>query len=872
MPQLNRAQILCLIIFVSLTLVHAHDCNAQFTDSFTDGDFTSNPTWAEVVSESWVVANGRLKSNLTIPSSTFYITTPSETAVDAQWEFWVNLQFNTSSTNYVDVYLVSANQNLNAAGNNGYFVRIGGTADEISFYKITGGSPSVLINGTDGVTNKADNILKIKVIRDVNSGWTLSYDNTGTGNNFVSEQSVADDTFITSSFFGIRVTQSTPSFHMRHLFDDFYVGDIIRDTDPPAIISATPGSATELDVLFSEKVTAATAEQEPNYSVNYGVGQPANAQRLPDGKTVRLSFLQPFANGVTSRLSVSNVEDEFGNALSTATADFFFFQEVPAVFKDVIITEIFPDPAPIIGLPEAEFIELYNRSNKIINLAGWKFTDGSSTAILSGMLQPGEYKIITANASVALFTPFGSTTGVANFPTLNNSSDNLELQRSDNVLVDKVSYSDTWYKDDDKKQGGYTLELIDPANPCGEDDNWTASESAAGGTPGKQNSVFENKPDLTGPQLRSAVPLSETSIVLKFNEKLKAGEPAVTNFTLTPEIQLQSVAFTDASLTAVTLTLTQALTARVLYTLTVRNVYDCNGNEIQAGFSTAEFALPEPAAENDLVLNEVLFNPRPTGIDFVEIYNNSDKYINLKTCQLANYENGQLLNAKPITGQDVLLKPYAYGVFSVNKNIVKGEYLLAVENNLLDVASLPSMNDDQGTIAIANGNTVVDFFAYSDDYHSQFLKNTEGVSLERISVSARTNDASNWQSASASAGFATPGYANSNARGEILSDQVTVDPEIFEPLSGQPAFTQIHYNFSSGGYVANVKILDAQGREVKQLANNSTLGTSGFFRWDGDMNNGSKARTGYYIVWIEIFNTSGRVDSFRKRVIIASRF
>jgi flagellar hook assembly protein FlgD len=69
-----------------------------------------------------------------------------------------------------------------------------------------------------------------------------------------------------------------------------------------------------------------------------------------------------------------------------------------------------------------------------------------------------------------------------------------------------------------------------------------------------------------------------------------------------------------------------------------------------------------------------------------------------------------------------------------------------------------------------------------------------------------------------------------------------------------------------------VKILDAQGREVKQLVNNSTLGTTGFFRWDGDMNNGSLARTGYYIVWMEVFNANGKVDVFRKRVIVASRF
>ena len=72
--------------------------------------------------------------------------------------------------------------------------------------------------------------------------------------------------------------------------------------------------------------------------------------------------------------------------------------------------------------------------------------------------------------------------------------------------------------------------------------------------------------------------------------------------------------------------------------------------------------------------------------------------------------------------------------------------------------------------------------------------------------------------------------------------------------------------------MANVKILDAQGREIKQLVNNSTLGTTGFFRWDGDTNDGSKARTGYYVVWMEVFNADGKIEAFRKRVIVASRF
>ena len=79
--------------------------------------------------------------------------------------------------------------------------------------------------------------------------------------------------------------------------------------------------------------------------------------------------------------------------------------------------------------------------------------------------------------------------------------------RNENT-IDSVNYSDNWYKDEDKRDGGWTLEIIDPDNICSEHQNWVASEDELGGTPGTQNSVFANKPDLTGPKLLSAIPIS----------------------------------------------------------------------------------------------------------------------------------------------------------------------------------------------------------------------------------------------------------------------------------------------------------------------------------------------------------------------------
>jgi hypothetical protein len=201
---------------------------------------------------------------------------------------------------------------------------------------------------------------------------------------------------------------------------------------------------------------------------------------------------------------------------------------------------------------------------------------------------------------------------------------------------------------------------------------------------------------------------------------------------------------------------------------------------------------------------------------------------------------------------------------------LKGEYVQAREETFF-ATDMPSFPDDEGSVALLDSaGNIIDHFLYDDKMHSVFIKENEGVSLERISMETATNNRQNWKSASSTVGYATPGYSNSNANpSRITDDAISIEPEIFAPQSGQPDYTQIKYQFDRGGYVANVKIFDPRGREVKLIAINEILGTEGFFRWDGDQDNGSKARLGSYMIWFEVFDDSGTVRTFRKRVVVA---
>jgi hypothetical protein len=854
-----------LFITIALAFFSALVCRGQLLDNFSDGEYAGNPTWTPDNPANWTVVSNQLRSNSVTTSSSFQISTPSIQALNAQWEFYVNLQFNTSSANFVDVYLMSSNSTMTSA--DGYFVRIGGTPDEISLYKSAGGTSSVLINGTDGVTNTSNSVLKIKVTRNASNLWTLQQDVSGTGNNYFTEGTVSDNSFNTSSFFGILITQSTASFFSKHFFDDFYVGPIILDTSPPIINSITVVSSTELELLFNESLDLISSQGASNYSVNNGIGNPANAVLKPDQKTVKLIFSKSFGNGIQNQITLSGIKDLLGNIISNTTQDFLFFQAVATQKKDLIITEIFADPSPQIGLPDAEYIEIYNRSNNPIDLTGWKLSDGSSTATFSSqIILPREYWIVTSSNSTSKFTPYGKTIGLTNFPTLNNDGDELTLKTS--ITIDSVNYNSTWYQNEDNANGGLSLELIDIDNVCGEGNNWISSIDAKGGTPGKQNSVFANKPDLTGPKLVSVAATQPNQLTLLFDEKLEKPLGNVT-FIISPPIPVSKYYFSDLALKELKMDLSQPLVLRQLYRLEVSNLRDCAGNFIHPGFDELNFALPEAADSLDIVINEILFNPRLGGVDFVEVHNKSPKFINLKNHAIANYERGVIKNAKTIPS-DLILAPLSFIAFTADTAILKTQYLKGVSKNFYQM-TLPGFNDDEGSIALVdNRGKVGDYFLYSDQYHSSILKDKEGVSLERISIEQNSNELSNWKSASSASGFATPGYFNSNSRPEafVNENNIHIEPEIFSLQRPGQDFSKINYKFDQSGFSANVKILDQQGRLIKTIANNEIIGFEGFFRWDGDRDDGTKARLGYYLVWFEVFDLAGTVRTFRDRVIV----
>ena len=870
---LSKLTALCFLLACSIT------AQAQLTENFTDADYTANPAWTTPAATDWIVnASRQLQSNNLIASSTFYISTPNTLATSVQWEFYVQFTFNPSSANYADVYLTASASDISQTTTTGYFVRIGNTTDEISLYrKDASGAVTKIIDGADGILNTSNNIMKIKVVRDAADKWTLFRDLTGTGNSYSSEGFVTDATFTTSAFFGILIKQSTASFFQRHFFDDIIISPYIPDVTPPSIVSASAISSTAVDVLFNETVDAATSQTTTNYSASNGLGNPVTAVRdAANTSLVHLTFATPFPNGTTITLTVNGVEDLSANAITNGTVNFSFYT---AQRYDIVIDEIIADPTPQVGLPNAEWIELKNTSAFPINLQGWKIGDGGgiSGPLPNFILKPDSFVVVCTGSAVPLLSPFGKTISVTSFPSLDNTGETLSLLAADGTTIHAVAYSVNWYQNPVKADGGWTLEMIDTKNPCSGFSNWKASTDASGGTPGKKNSIDGNNKDATGPGIVRAYASDASTLVLLFDEPLDSSKAVIkNNYSISDGIgnPLNAIAI-GPLFDRVILTLNGSLQPNKVYTITISGVTDCGNNTIGTKNNT-RVGLAATTDSLDAVVNEILFNPKSGGYDYVELYNRSNKILDFKQLYLANRSSiGQIANLKQLSTETLLFFPGDYIAVTESKDWVKNNYLAKNPDNFIELSSMPSYNDDTSNVILYNTNgKIIDEFGYSDKWHFALLDNTEGVSLERIDYNGKTQTKENWHSAATSAGYGTPTYQNSQFRiDQQVSGEIKLTPEVFSPDNdGLDDFLTINYQFPERGYVANITIFDASGRPIRVLQKNALCTTSGYFRWDGLNDKLQKLPVGAYVVYTEIFNLQGKVKKFKNTVVLARRF
>lgn len=845
---------------------------SQFQDDFSDGNFTQNPVWFGDTSEFVVNQNYSLQLNASAAGiSQMYAQVP--TTDSTVWEFFTTLDFPPSSSNQLKIYLASDNPNFSGSLN-GYYLLIGesGSDDAIELYRQDGSNSTLLFRGTDGYVSSGPVLLRVRVVRDNNYNWSIFADYTG-GSNFAFEGATVDSSYTFGQFFGISCKYTSTRVD-KFLFDDFHISPLYQDIDAPQIQKLEVISNNELKVYFNENLDVVTVMDASNYFVNNNIGHPTAATLdVNDDKVIHLTFGNNFQDGITNQMTITNIEDIAGNPIDAIVTNFQHIEVQSANLYDIIINEIFADPTPSIGLPEVEFIEIYNRSSKNINLKNYSFWDASNQVLLPDtILLANEYAVICNEEEVGQFVQYGKTIGVENFPNLTNTGEMLQLRNADEALIDAVDYDISWYQDANKNSGGWSLERIHVHQPCLIGiENWSASHQLLGGTPAAENSVASFNLDSQEPELIWVFPLDSIILQLIFNESVDISTAQdIDNYIISDGLNVDSAKVDFPMLNTILLTLSSPLQNDRIYTITVKSsLTDCVSNSFSLINNELKFALPQPIQPNDLLINEVLSNPATGGSDFIEIYNYSNKVFDLSDLIIGSANLGLVDDLKSID-EKRLIFPSDYIVLTEDKLDIQNRYIVEYPNSIIET-DLPSYPDDEGGVVLVSNGEIIDQFNYSETYHFELLDDKNGVSLERISFSKATQDEDNWHSAASTVGYATPTYLNSQAiESDNLETNFWLESTTFSPDSdGYEDLLLINYQLDNPDFLATIRVFDSKGQQVKVLVNNQLLGANGIIKWDGTTENQVKAKIGIYILHIQLFTPDGLVNELKKTCVLA---
>ncbi|WP_020568874.1 lamin tail domain-containing protein [Neolewinella persica] len=833
---------------------------AQTTsDNFEDGDLL-NPGWFGDTGD-FMVSDGRLRLmadgagesvlNLRLPPS-------RNTQADSfRLEFLVDMDFAPSASNFskIDLYRESS---IGGISQTGAFLQLGGITgdqDALTGSIFEGDVGSGSFDGTPGALGQSPAIARLMITFNPENGYQFFADYTG-GRDFQLEGTIP--VLSDLRFDLLRITcVYTASRSDKFSFDDLnYQVFLPADETAPTLANAFVIDEDEVVLRFSERLADVPTDDPNNYATSLTGNSIASA--TPSGTTVRLRFTQPFPLREDFTVTVSRSVDEAGNEANNLVANLRYDPTVAPRPGNLVITEFMADPSPQVGLPNAEYIEIHNPTDTSVNLEGIMIASGGTPVEFSGVasLEPGAYIVLVDMDDVADFQALSiPILAINGLPSLTNGGDEIALSYRSTTLQ-TLTYTDGWYNDPERDEGGYSLEFVG-GEDAGCNASWRASIDASGGTPGRANSVAGMPADDQAPMI-TEVDISVFGITLTFDEALVQDQITPALFSADNGLTIFNVVFFDDR----QIFLSADVQEGIIYTLTMLSDFsDCGGNFPNDNL-VLQLAIPGEPAAGDVVINEVLFNPASGGADFLELFNCSDKVFQIRDWTLTNDQSTTSSGQRTVSVSRLFL-PGEYLTFSPDPESIISTFL-EVDATLLIDQTLPTMPDDEGNITVASAaGIVLDAFNYTEDFHSTLLSPNDGVSLERLRKQGNTQDGANWYSAASSENFGTPTRPNSQKRdalpvaGETIFSLVNTT---FSPNGDSfEDFLELQYQTDRSGFVARIRIMDAQGRLIRTLRQTELLGASGTLLWDGANDDGRKAKAGLYVLLAELVNPDGEV-------------
>jgi len=587
-----RLQYLALLLTFLCTCVSAQTTS----DNFEDGDLL-NPSWTGD-NANFIVADGRLR--LMAPeagTSVLGVATPIDRdAPTTSYEFLVEMDFAPSSTNFSTVTLIESRVLPEVRQVEMKFGGISGSDDRLEVTFRAGGDAVGTLLGTIGALGTAPATARFR-LEHTGDDWTLSADYSG-GTNFLLQDQATVEFPITPDSLAL-FCRYTSTRVDKFSWDDLLVtSEIIVDETPPVLVSSALTNPNEITLVFDELIGTDPAETPSNYTLS-AAGISVNNATV-NGATVTLDLSQDLPDGEDVTLMASAITDAAGNALNDLSLSFRYDITARPTSRNVLINEFMADPNPVVGLPNQEYLELYNPTDTVVDLTGLEIASGGSPITLpeGSRLAARGYLVITRANEAAGFRDLGVAVIEASLPTFSNAADEISLTfQGQNIQT--INYTDDWYNDTERDEG------------AGCSASWRASLSPAGGTPGGENSVLGMSADVTAPGI-AEIEVGNFGITLTFDEPIDINDFTVDLFSFSPEVNFVApISFGENSLF-----LSADILENVVYTFTILPDFtDCAGNAPTEAIELT-IAIPTAPMPGDVVINEILFNPATGGADY----------------------------------------------------------------------------------------------------------------------------------------------------------------------------------------------------------------------------------------------------------------
>lgn len=450
---------------------------------------------------------------------------------------------------------------------------------------------------------------------------------------------------------------------------------------------------------------------------------------------------------------VDLVTDEFiENNFAICKINAVQLNELPG---DLVVNEIMYSPTS----SEPEWIEIYNKSSKQINLNGYQLVNSSSKSKVvskSIILNPEEYFVITRDSSMYQTYPKLSKFSVATFASLGNTKDKVVILDSLDRTIDSLEYKNTW-----GGAIGKSLERIDWVHTSTDSTNWKTSSNELGGTPGSVNSHSQKKFDVAV----SKIIFTPSAPVVGQKVKVSAGASNIGKNSAAFKFVLNRVNKNGSKQKVEesnTFTLAKGESFPYEFTFVIDGisakqtfevVADYSADEDQTNNSTTAFVRPGYPA-GTVLLNEVMYNPLNGEPEWIELYNNSAYNVDLEEWSIA----------------DVLTTPQTTKIFTNDFSFPSKTYLIVAKDSTIKdyhksiagkliVSPFANLNNDADGVVIKDSRrAAIDSLLYDKSWGGE-----AGKSLERVAIESPTNAKTNWDS-SKDIELSSPGKINTVAQ------------------------------------------------------------------------------------------------------------